>query len=674
MADYLNVEVDITAEQLEDSVKNRAGRKTANGGEIFNDYHLNEATAPYSHAEGQETRASGENSHTSGYRTVAGYDNQFVCGQRNNNKEGTLFEVGNGVQEDYTNSNAFEVYKDGHAEVQKMGNTDNSVVTKKALEEALADIEIPEGEAPDLDGYVKNTDYATTTKAGIVKINNANGVRVDNNNALIIDTANDSEIANKKNINAPLKPHQIDKVVKAGVTTNTIELTDEEKANACEWLGALETSELNSAINNALAQAKASGEFNGANGTSVTVKSVSESTADGGSNVVTFSDGKTVTIKNGSKGSSGVSENILFGKKIVYDGDSICESRSNNGGGYARLIADMVGGTYFNNAVSGKRLAYVSDKRNVVSELSALPTDGDIYCFEGGYNDYWTPVEIGECDLTDYTGELNTSTICGALETIFRYALNNFVGRPICFAITHKCGNTGYTANSLGHTFDDYRKAMIKVCEKYSIPYYDAFANSGLNGWNQTQSNLYMTANVDGTGDGIHPNEAGYRRYYVPQLIKLFQSIIPVGITQDEPSEEIINQIPISIDTDGSVFNTKGWIEGKRISSSGEVKSSTSYNMTGFIEIKPTDKLYIGSGIWNHEAGSSTYNCVAGYKSDFSFINVFYDNSVGFTKNADGSYRYDLAQQSVLADVKYVRIVGDGIDDNSIITINQPIE
>ena len=44
---------------------------------------------------------------------------------------------------------------------------------------------------------------------------------------------------------------------------------------------------------------------NGTNGTSVTVKSVSESTADGGSNVVTFSDGKTLTVKNGSKGSKG---------------------------------------------------------------------------------------------------------------------------------------------------------------------------------------------------------------------------------------------------------------------------------------------------------------------------------------------------------------------------------
>lgn len=43
----------------------------------------------------------------------------------------------------------------------------------------------------------------------------------------------------------------------------------------------------------------------GKDGTSVTVASVTESAEDGGSNVVKFSDGKTVTIKNGSKGSDG---------------------------------------------------------------------------------------------------------------------------------------------------------------------------------------------------------------------------------------------------------------------------------------------------------------------------------------------------------------------------------
>jgi hypothetical protein len=43
----------------------------------------------------------------------------------------------------------------------------------------------------------------------------------------------------------------------------------------------------------------------GQDGTSVTVSNVAESTEDGGSNVVTFSDGKTITIKNGSKGTDG---------------------------------------------------------------------------------------------------------------------------------------------------------------------------------------------------------------------------------------------------------------------------------------------------------------------------------------------------------------------------------
>lgn len=44
---------------------------------------------------------------------------------------------------------------------------------------------------------------------------------------------------------------------------------------------------------------------NGQDGVSVTIESVNESTADGGNNVVTFSDGNTVTIKNGSKGGKG---------------------------------------------------------------------------------------------------------------------------------------------------------------------------------------------------------------------------------------------------------------------------------------------------------------------------------------------------------------------------------
>lgn len=94
-------------------------------------------------------------------------------------------------------------------------------------------------------------------------------------------------------------------------------LSDTQKEQARSNIGALAESELDNAVNDALSQAKESGEFDGApgadgspgaagkDGTSVTVTNVSESTADGGTNVVTFSDGKKLNVKNGSKGADG---------------------------------------------------------------------------------------------------------------------------------------------------------------------------------------------------------------------------------------------------------------------------------------------------------------------------------------------------------------------------------
>ena len=225
--------------------------------------------------------------------------------------------------------------------------------------------------------------------------------------------------------------------------------------------------------------------------------------------------------------SEGIAD-VLKGKTIVYDGDSIAESRfgsNNNGGAYAALIADMTGGSYINQAVGGARLCARSSGHSVVNNIANLPTDGDLYCFEGGINDYWGDTPIG--DVTDgYSDAVDSSTICGAMETIFRYCLNTFVGKPVCFVITHKVQNTATSKNGNGNTFKDYHDAMVQVCEKYSIPYYDAFNESGLNGWNEEQSNAYLTAGSSGVGDGCHPNEEGYKRYYVPQLLNLFRSMI----------------------------------------------------------------------------------------------------------------------------------------------------
>ena len=73
-----------------------------------------QATGTASHAQGAETSASGDHSHAGGYYTEAQYTSQTVIGEFNENKEDTLFEVGNGKSTDANDrKNAFEVYRNG---------------------------------------------------------------------------------------------------------------------------------------------------------------------------------------------------------------------------------------------------------------------------------------------------------------------------------------------------------------------------------------------------------------------------------------------------------------------------------------------------------------------------------------------------------------------------------
>lgn len=233
----------------------------------------------------------------------------------------------------------------------------------------------------------------------------------------------------------------------------------------------------------------------------------------------------------------GDSVSPLYGKKIAYNGDSICESRLNtsslayNGGAYAKIISDITGCTYENRAHSGGILASATGDgttaaRYVVSDVENMASDADLICFEGGINDYWTKVSLGTYSESDYTGTLDTTTICGALESIFRQATAKWVGKPICFVIVHKITSTVYTQNTQGYTFKDAHDAMLGICKKYAIPVFDAFEESGLNAYNSVQNTNFLTANANGTPDGCHPNEAGYRAFYVPQLIALFESLI----------------------------------------------------------------------------------------------------------------------------------------------------
>lgn len=92
------------------------------------------AGGKFSHAEGNQTQALYNNSSSSGYKTKTSRLNQSVVGELNKGLPNTLFEVGNGTEQDSIESrnNALSVYEQGYAEVSSTdAPTDNTLITKK---------------------------------------------------------------------------------------------------------------------------------------------------------------------------------------------------------------------------------------------------------------------------------------------------------------------------------------------------------------------------------------------------------------------------------------------------------------------------------------------------------------------------------------------------------------
>ncbi len=217
---------------------------------------------------------------------------------------------------------------------------------------------------------------------------------------------------------------------------------------------------------------------------------------------------------------------ILDGKKIGYNGDSIFAGflfgENANGGGPAEIIARLTGCFYENRAKGGATIAITNDDRhNIVSDIDNMAKDLDLICFEGGVNDYWLNVPLGTISpAADFTCVLNVSTFMGALESLFRKALNRWPGKPIVFIIPHKIFGA-YGASKDDTAYADYTNGAREVCKKYGIPYIDGEAVFNLNGLNQLHRNLYFR-----DCDGVHPNEEGYRRYWAGPMISLFASLL----------------------------------------------------------------------------------------------------------------------------------------------------
>ena len=151
-------------------------------------------------------------------------------------------------------------------------------------------------------------------------------------------------------------------------------------------------------------------------------------------------------------------------------------------------------------------------------------------------------------------------------------------------------------------------------------------------------------------------------------------------IKYKEPVEDVTytNQIPISVDTDGTVFNGVGYKTDSRLSSSsGTVSGYANYECTGFIPMKQMDTVYLKDVQLGNFGDKPTYNGVALYKADKSFISYMtIENLIEFCdgiKDGGGSITQFTCSHSNFTVAGFIRVSAYEINGGSVITVNEPI-
>ncbi len=137
-----------------------------------------------------------------------------------------------------------------------------------------------------------------------------------------------------------------------------------------------------------------------------------------------------------------------------------------------------------------------------------------------------------------------------------------------------------------------------------------------------------------------------------------------------------INQVPISIDTSGNIFNGSGYKAGYRLSSSGVEKTLSGSVVTGYIPAKNGDVVRFKGIKWlrseTYDLDSKQYCYISCFNSTFGHAASYGNNASTdrFTKDENGVYTLN---NILAASTAYIRISGIGNGEDLVVTVNEEI-
>ncbi len=520
-------------------------------------------------------------------------------------------------------------------------------------------------------------------------------------------------------------------------------VTDMEKET---WNSKVGTNELNSEVTAQLTAAKESGDFKGDTG-----KSAYLYAKDGGYTGTEEEFAEKLAAEHVL--------NSLWGKKVSFLGDSICAgSNTENSylGGYGRIIAERNNMVYENLAQGGATITAGTislstglNRMWICRKVDEMSADADYAIVEGGINDAWYTgegrvMEIGTMS-TGYNAELDDTTYYGAFESMLKKLVTRFAGKKIGYIAVPKIMDKFDSERNV----PNFYHIALECCAKWGVPVCDLNTIVPPFTYIEKLKNAYAP-------DGTHPNYEGYVKYYCDPIEEWMKTLTVGGnnaasvarkavdeYTQgfndaitalrngkldnkgisfrkallnlvDGTTIEIdvltaldgsvvipyVNRIPVSIDTDGTIFGvdyngdgTKdGYLSGQRLSSSGTTKEQAYSYVTGYMPAKGGDEICIFGCGWGTTLNSMNYICA--YDENFSYIGG-HATQTGASSTALSQYSKKVASLKsvdenrdtilILADdptIAYIRVssVGNatGYDanlkfENAIVTVNEEI-
>ena len=250
----------------------------------------------------------------------------------------------------------------------------------------------------------------------------------------------------------------------------------------------------------------------------------------------------------------------LYGKKILFCGDSICEAYVEKDNPKYAQIAGWAGriGTYnnmdfVNKGLGGAAFSYFNPEKNptylILTQLQqeAETADSfDLVLLHGGVNDMWDKVPRGAISESRDPKDFDMETFAGAMEATFCYAKETYKNAAIGFLINFQThSGYGYLGNSKEMKL--YWELAKQICDKWEIPYLDMYNEMPFK---------RMHIPTDHGGDGIHPVYEGYEMLY-PHIEKFVESLVPLIPEKEEPTPGETSDVTSEVTSGGETPDEK---------------------------------------------------------------------------------------------------------------------